>query len=187
MKDEQKELLAEIRNGAETTTQLSIEYWKEFSSFNDLQFWLVLLMLVIPLVVLFLKIDRSKMLLLGFYGLNYHVWFAYTNFAGIKLGLWEYPYAILPILPSFALDASLVPVAYMLLYQWTLNHRKNFYIYSTILSGVFAFIMKPYLVIFDFFEMYKGVNFLHLFIFYIAFFVVSKLVTNLFVKLQEKK
>ena len=144
-------------------------------------------MLVIPLVVLFLKIDRSNIFLIGFYGLNYHIWFAYTNSIGIRLGLWDYPYEILPVLPSFALDASFVPVSFMLLYQWTLNKNKNFYIYSTILSGLFAFIIKPLFVAHNLFRMFYGINYLYLFVFYIAFFVVSKLILNLFLKLHEKK
>ncbi len=187
MNDKQHELLEKMRDTAEYLSKLHIDYWKEFSSFDDGKFWIVVLMLVIPLVVLFIKIDRSKMLLLGFYGLNYHIWFAYTNSAGIRMGLWDYPYEILPVLPSFALDASLVPVSFMLLYQWTLNHNKNFYLYSTILSAVFAFIVKPILVMHHLFRMFKDINYLHLFVFYILFFVISKLITNLFLKLQQNK
>jgi hypothetical protein len=186
MGGKQKELLQEIRNMAEILTEKQIDYWKEFSSFNDLGFWIVILMLVVPLIVLLIKIDRDKMLLLGFYGLNYHVWFAYTNSAGIRLGLWEYPYEVLPILPSFALDASFVPVINMLLYQWTINTKKNFYIWSIILSGVLAFIVKPILVHFDLFRMFKGVNYLHLFLFYVAFFIISKIITNIFLMFQRK-
>jgi hypothetical protein len=185
LNDKQQELLEKIRKASEDLTQLHIDYWKEFSSFNDLKFWVVVIMLIVPLVVLFWRIDRDKMLLLGFYGLNYHIWFAYTNSAGIRLGLWEYPYEILPILPSFALDASFVPVTYMLVYQWTINHKKNFYLYSTILSAVFAFILKPILVGHHLFRMFEGINYLHLFIFYILFFIISKLITNLFLKLQK--
>lgn len=135
---------------------------------------------------MFIKIDRVKALLLGFYGLNYHVWFAYTNSAGIRLGLWEYPYKVLPILPSFALDASLVPVSYMMIYQWTLNKNKNFYLYSTLLSAGFAFVLKPILVSRGLFRMFSWVNYFYLFLFYVLFFIVSKFITNLFINLQER-
>ena len=187
MNEKQEKMLQTIREANESISKMSVEYWKLYSGFDDWQFWVVISMLIVPLIVLILKIDRSKMLLLGFYGLNYHIWFAYTNSAGIKMGLWEYPYAILPVLPSFALDASLVPVSYMLMYQWTINQNKNFYLYSTILSAVLAFILKPILVSHHFFRMFEFVNYLHLFLFYVAFFVVSKLITNLFLKLQENR
>lgn len=186
MNEKQEELLLKIRSTAEDLTQLQIDYWKEFSTFDDIKFWVVILMLIIPLIVLFFTIDRTNILLLGFYGLNYHIWFAYTNSAGIRMGLWEYPYEVLPILPSFALDASFVPVAYMLVYQWTLKHKKNFYLYSTILSAIFAFVLKPILVMHNFFRMFYGINYLYLFLFYIAFFLVSKIITNIFLRLQNR-
>jgi hypothetical protein len=182
----QEVLLAEIREQARRAYELGIDYWKEYSSINDLQFWIIVLMVIVPLVILLFKIDTKNTLLLAFYGLNYHVWFAYTNSAGIKMGLWEYPFELLPILPSFALDASLVPVCYMLVYQWTLNHKKSFYFYSTLLSGILAFVFKPILVYFNFFRMFDGINYLHLFLFYIGFFLVSKGVTNIFLKIQKK-
>ena len=185
MTEKQEKMLQTIRNANENISKMAVEHWKLYSSLDDWQFWIVITMLIVPLIVLFLKIDRSKMLLLGFYGLNYHIWFAYTNSAGIRMGLWEYPYEILPVLPSFALDASLVPVSYMLMYQWTINHKKNFYLYSTILSAVFAFILKPILVSHNFFRMFEFVNYFYLFLFYVLFFVVSKLITNLFLKLQK--
>ncbi|RTR27613.1 hypothetical protein EKG37_19035 [Robertmurraya yapensis] len=186
MSEKQVELLDKVRVLNEELSKLNTEYWKEFSSFNDLKFWIVVLILVIPLIVLLWKIDRDKMLLLGFYGMNYHIWFAYTNSAAIRMGFIDYPYEILPILPSFALDASLVPACYMLVYQWTLNRNKNFYLYSILLSAVFAFIMKPILIMHDLFRMFKGWNYFTLFLFYVGLFIFSKVITNIFLKMQEQ-
>ncbi|MCP1158777.1 hypothetical protein ACQCVH_18050 [Bacillus infantis] len=187
MGERQREMLKDIREKAGALSSEQIEYWKEYSSFNDWQLWAVIIILIVPLILLYFKIDRSKILLLGFYGLNYHIWFAYTNSIGIRLGLWEYPYELLPVLPSFALDASFVPVMFILLYQWTLNHKKNFYLYSLLLSAVFAFVIKPILVSLDFFRMFKGVNYFHLFLCYIAFFLVAKIITNIFISMQKNR
>lgn len=187
MKENQLESLNKIRSMAEELSQLQKEYWKTFSDLGEWQFWVVVIMLIAPLIVLFMKIDRSKMLLLGFFGFNYHVWFHYVNAIGINFGLWEYPYEIVPFLPSFALDASLVPISFMLLYQWTLNHNKNIYLYSILLSAFFAFMLKPVMVTLDFFHMYKFVNYFYLFLFYVLFFVVSLLITKLFLWLQQKE
>ncbi|WP_078549247.1 CBO0543 family protein [Litchfieldia alkalitelluris] len=187
MNEKQEELLHKIRATAEELSRLHIDYWKEYSSFDDVKFWVVVFMLIVPLVILLFNIERKYALLLGFYGLNYHIWFAYTNSAGIRMGLWDYPYEILPVLPSFALDASFVPIAYMLLYQWVLKNNKNFYLYSTILSAFFAFILKPILVMHELFRMFKGINYFYLFFFYVLFFVISRGITNLFLKLQDNK
>jgi hypothetical protein len=102
------------------------------------------------------------------------------------MGLWEYPYNLVPMLPSFALDASLVPVLFILLYQWTLNHNKNKYLYPILLSAVLAFIFKPILVSLDLFRMFEWVNYIYLFIFYFAFFVVSKWIADIFIWLEKR-
>lgn len=170
----------------EELIQLNMEYWNSFSSVETWQFWLIVAVLVIPLIILFILIDKRQILLIGFYGLNIHVWIAYVDSIGLRIGLWEYPYILAPVLPSFSLDASLIPVSFMLVYQWTLNHKKNFYLYSFLLSALYAFILKPLMKYFHFFHMFKGINYIHLFIIYAAVFIASKLVTNLFLWLQSK-
>jgi hypothetical protein len=185
--DKQQEYLNKTRTMAEELSQFQKEYWQLFTDIGTWQFWVVLMSLILPLIVLFVSIDKDKALLLGFFGLNYHIWFAYVNTIGISLGVWEYPYKLVYFLPSFALDASLVPVSFMLLYQWTLNHKKNIYLYSILLSAIFAFIVKPIMVYFHFFHMFKGLNYFHLFLFYVAFFIGSKLITNLFSWLGKKR
>ncbi|MFD2761570.1 CBO0543 family protein [Lentibacillus juripiscarius] len=141
---------------------------------------------LVPLTFLFIFIDRSKMLHLGFFGINYHLWFQYVNSAGVSMGLWEYPYELTSFQPSFTLDGSIAPVAFMLVYQWTLNHGKNVFLYSLLLSALFGFVMKPMMAYFDFFHMFSGVHYFYLFLFYEAFFVVSYLITKLFLWMQRK-
>ncbi|UCZ54958.1 hypothetical protein LGQ02_09515 [Bacillus shivajii] len=187
MMKKQFEALKQIKTMVEELSNTQIEYWQSFSNLSTWQFWGVVLMLIVPLIVFFTSIDRKNILLLGFFGFNYHVWFQYVNSVGIKLGLWEYPYQLVPFLPSFVLDASLVPISFMFLYQWTLKTNKNIYLYSLLLSAFFAFIMKPIMVNFHFFHMYKGINYFHLFLFYMLFFIVSKLITNLFLWMQKKE
>src|SRR5690625_1054148 len=187
MNDNQLELLKVIRSISRELSQYQIEYWHLYSYVGMWQFWVEVLMIIIPLIILFFSIDKSKALLLGFFGLNYHVWFSYSNSIGVGLGLWEYPYHVIPFLPSFSLDAALVPVCFMLLYQWTLNHNKNIYLYSILLSSVFAFVLKPIMVKFHFIHMFNGINYFHLILFYMAYFIVSKLITNVFIWLQQKR
>lgn len=171
------------------TEQLSkaqMEYWQQFSHIETWGFKIVLLMFVLPLVYLYFAIDRKNILLLGFYGLNVHVWFSYINIAGVKQGFFAYPFELIPFIPgNLALDAALIPILFMLVYQWTINHNKNFYIYSTALSLVLAFIFKPILVNTNMFVLYKGTNYFHLFLLYCIIFLFSKLITNLFLKMQR--
>ena len=74
----------------------------------------------------------------------------------------------------------------MLLYQWTLNYKKNYYIYATGLCVFFAFLFKPALVAFGIFHIHKGVHYWYLFFAYIIVMLVSKLITNIFIHLEEE-
>lgn len=186
MKDKQENFLEIIRSTAEKLSSYRLEYWQTFQDLTMWQIWFLFLMLLVPLVVLFMYIDKRKALLLGFFGMNYHLWFSYTNTIGISLGFWEYPYQLIPFVPSFTLDGSFIPVVFMLVYQWTLNRGKNIYLYAVLLSAINAFVLKPILVQYHFFSMFKGVNYIHLFLFYLGLFMASKLITDLFVWLQRK-
>lgn len=180
MNKEQLELLNRLRTSQKEITSQWLDYWLQYSSLDTVQFWIVTLMLIGPLIVLYFKIDRSKALLLGFYGYNVHVWFSYTDTFFVRTGLISYPYQSIPITPvNFGLDVSLIPILFMLLYQWVLNHNKNYYLYATGLSLGLAFIFKPLLVAVKLITLHE-VNFLHLFIAYVGVFLVAKWITNVF-------
>jgi hypothetical protein len=164
-----------------------LNYWQDYSSLNHWQFWVALALLVIPLILLLLFMDKRKSLLLGFYGYNVHVFFTYIDTIGANNDYWFYPYKVFPILPSsFSLDASLIPVCYMFVYQWTLNRNKNYYIYMIGLSVFFALIFKPILEALRMFQIERGANFFHLLLGYLLVGVIAKLVTNFFLFLQRK-
>lgn len=163
------------------------EYWKTYSNFSTWQFWVNLVLLLLPLVALYFFIDKKRALLLGFFGLNVHIWFTYIDAFGVTQGFWIYAYKLFPVLPTnFALDVALVPVIYILVYQWTLNNNKNFYLYLVILSLFFAFVFKPLFSVLGLFEFSRGGNYFYLFLGYVAIGLISKLLTNLFIYFEKK-
>ncbi|MCT8137783.1 hypothetical protein H1D32_08450 [Anaerobacillus sp. CMMVII] len=186
MRPGQSDALSKITAMTEQLSKLQMDYWQQYSNIETWGFKIILLIFVVPLVLLYFTIDRKHILLLGFYGLNVHIWFSYINIAGVKQGFYTYPFELIPFIPgNLALDASLIPVLFILVYQWTMRHRKNFYLYSIALSLFLAFIFKPILVYVGMFVMYKGTNYFILFVLYCIIFLLSKLITNLFLKMQE--
>ncbi|OLO39051.1 hypothetical protein BTR23_10440 [Alkalihalophilus pseudofirmus] len=171
----------------EQLSQLQVEYWHSYSNLETVQFWVIfLLFFVAPLVALYFLIDRKKIFLIGFYGFNIHVWFSYIDIWGYKNGLWGYPFELIPFLPgNLSLDAALIPVLFMLVYQWTLNNNKNFYLYTFGLSVFLSFVFKPLLTLHHYFELHKGVNFFHLLLAYCVIFLISKMITNIFIKMKK--
>lgn len=167
------------------------KYWHQYSSFNDWHFWLMVILLILPLVVLYFFIDRRRMFQLGFFGYNVHVWQTYLDIASVNMGKWDYPHKLIPIFPiSFSFDASFIPVTFMLVYQWSLNHKRNFYIFVMIPAFFFAFIAKPILVALDITKAGAGGGgwkaYLTLFISHIIVAYISKWITELFQKYYEK-
>jgi hypothetical protein len=185
--ESQQNILTSLKDIQKDQTELWTSYWQQYSGFGDWQFWVLVLLFVLPLIVLFFAIDKRKALLLGFYGYNVHVFFTYVDAIGANMIKWFYPYKIFPILASsVSLDVSLVPITYMLIYQFTLNREKNYYVFMILLSSVFAFVFKPLLVAIGLFEMGIGTNYFTLFICYVVVGLIAKWITNLFVYFEKK-
>ncbi|MRX73632.1 hypothetical protein GJU40_15925 [Bacillus lacus] len=185
MTETQSNALKSIHDKQASVSGDLIQYWWDYSAFDTWQYWLLIVVFFVPLVVLFIKIDRSRALHLGFYGLNIHLWSAYFDSFGTRNGFWSYPYQTLPLLPlQFGLDSSLIPVAFILVYQWTIHKRKNYYLYGISLALIFTFILKPIMIWSNFFQFHYGANLFHLLLSYLFVMLLSKLITDLFVKME---
>jgi hypothetical protein len=181
MKEGQLSSLERLLNNQKELADNWIEYWLAYSSIGTWQFWVNVAFIIIPLIVLYFTIDRRRAFHLGFYGYSAHVLSTYIDGFATRHGFWEYPFKAIPILPiSFGLDTSLIPVVYMLVYQWTLNHKKNYYIYALLVSILFAFVFKPILSALNLFTLENGANYFHLLLLYLSGALLSKWATNLF-------
>jgi hypothetical protein len=186
MNEKQAEKFESIRQGNMDQTELITDYWMQYSNINTWQFWLLIFMFIVPLIVLYWRMERQRAFFLGFFGLNVHVWFSYFDTFGVQHGMWGYPYKFMSLLPeSITLDTSFVPVAFMLLYQWCIHNRRNFYLFGIGLCAAFSFVLKPIMVQLDLFHMYRGMNFFYLFLFYLAVFGLAIGITKLFVFLRN--
>jgi hypothetical protein len=73
----------------------------------------------------------------------------------------------------------------MLVYQWTINHQKNFFLYSVITAIIFGFGFKPLLVSLHLFVKDEWVNYFLIFLLYVTLFQLGYLLTKLFKWLQK--
>ncbi|WP_186576048.1 CBO0543 family protein [Aquibacillus kalidii] len=159
------------------------DYWRSYSDFQSWQFWVVLALFIIPLIVLFFKIDRSKIFLLVVYGYSIHVLAAYLDAFGMRKLWWDYPYVAFPQLPgSIGIDASFIPVYFMLMYQWCINKKKSYWIYATISCIGFTFIFKPLLLTINLFEM--NTSWFLLLSAYLFGAFAAKIITEIFIKIS---
>lgn len=162
------------------------EYWKDFSLFYYFEYWLMVAFLIVPIIYILFKIDKKKIFEIGFYGYSVHMIFGYVDLFGRNMGFWNYPIPVIPVLPGISLDSSFVPVTFMLVYQWTLNRKKNYYLYAILTSLVLSFGLKPVLVKLAVFRMYGNINYFHLLICYLIVIFSAKFLTDLFLWLKRK-
>ncbi|WP_235848508.1 CBO0543 family protein [Litchfieldia alkalitelluris] len=186
MTEEQGKRLNEILEEQEKVVSMWMDYWKDFSNVGTIPFWIIFLLLIIPLVVIYFKIDRTRIFQIGFYGFNIHTWFTYSDAIAMRTGFVYYPFQVIPIMPvNFALDASFVPVTFMLVYQWCINKNKNVFLYGVLTSALFSFFLKPLMAAWDLIHLDKGMNYFYLFLNYLLILTLAILITKLFIYLNH--
>ncbi|SES64748.1 hypothetical protein SAMN05216389_101237 [Oceanobacillus limi] len=130
----------EIYDTSIELNSLLISYWKEYSNFDSWQFWFVLALLIIPLIILYMVVDRSRIFEVLFFGFSVHILWTYVDVMLGSTTLFVHQYFLIPILPfALSISSSVLPVGFMLIYQYCINHEKNFYLYTIIASAIFAF------------------------------------------------
>lgn len=188
MTRDQQERLDDILSQQDQVVRMWMDYWKDFSNWETWQFWAIVLMLIVPLIIIYFAIDKNKVFQIGFYGFNIHAWFTYSDTIAMRTSHVTYPFQAIPVLPvNFALDASFVPVSFMLLYQWCINHNKNVFLYGMILSAFFAFIFKPLLVLVNLMQINKGFNYIYLFLNYVVILFLAVVITKVFTHINRKR
>lgn len=187
MSDSRIELFDKAVKLRKESTKAFADNWLDYSLYTTFEFWLLVLLFFVPLIVVIWKIDKGKIFVIGFYGYSVHLFGHYLNLIGINTGVWNYPISLIPLIPSASFDACVVPVTYMLVYQWILNKKKNYYIYIFITAMLFAFVCDPISVKLGLLKMYGNVNYLYSIGFYLSIALIAKIITNVFVKLSNKK
>ena len=173
-----------IMSDAAVTNEF-IQYWKQYSNITTWQFWVTAIAIIVFLVVLFFKIDRENIFLVGFFGFATHVIFTYADIMGMRLGYWGYPYQLIPFFPSFTLDAALIPITLMLVFQWTYRNNKNYYIFAFLAALFFGFVFKPFLTSVNLFVKYEPINYFMIFLIYIVLFIIPYWLSKGFLWMQK--
>jgi hypothetical protein len=108
------------------------------------QWWLLLVFLIVPWLIWLKVVDKSRKLEIVAVGLLIAIVTMQLDWVGYYLGFWDYPIQLLPLMPeAFAFDLSMIPVAFMLLYQYC-KTWKSYSIGLVCLSLVYSFIGEPF-------------------------------------------
>ncbi len=135
--ERERELLAEL-------VQANMERFAEYSGIFVPQWWLLLAFLFVPWIIWSRLVEEERKLEILTVGLFAALVTTLLDIVGYNLQFWDYPIQLIPLVPeAFAFDLSMVPVAYMLLYQY-LKTWKSYVIGVLCMSAVYAFIGEPF-------------------------------------------
>ncbi|AGT32068.1 hypothetical protein M493_08975 [Geobacillus genomosp. 3] len=162
-------------------------YWNDYSNVGTWQFWLIVVFLVAPVLLLVFTVDRRRILEVFFFGYTVHILWTYAYIA-LENAMYLSPrYFLTPFLP-FALNitASVLPVGFLLLYQYCTNRNKNFYAYTLLLSAVFAFGLASLEQWLGLLDLHRGLHKFHLFLIDLAIVFIAYGVTRFLVRVQAR-
>src|SRR5690625_2724206 len=154
-----KEYWEQIRNKQNELNSLLNDYWNDYSAIGTWQFWIVLTFLIVPLVILYFAVDRKRIFELFFFGYTVHILWSYTGIIIERYGFFIHTYFLAPVLPfGLTMNASALPVAFLLIYQYCTNKGKNFYLYGLLVTAIFAFGVASIEKSIGLLEFRKGMN-----------------------------
>ncbi|MCM3570626.1 hypothetical protein [Neobacillus mesonae] len=163
-----------------------VDYWIDYSLYASFEYWMELALFILPLIFLFFKIDKTKIFQIGFYGYSVHMIAHYIDIFVREMGFRNHPIPLIPFLPGFAFDSSLIPVTFMLVYQWTLNNKKNYYLFSGIAALLFSFVLNPTFVSINLLRLYGKTNYFHVFLGYVIVIIGAKFINDVFLWTERK-
>ncbi|WP_407269632.1 hypothetical protein [Radiobacillus sp. PE A8.2] len=160
-----KEYWKTIYEKNEELNALISAYWNDYSNLGTWQFWVVVSLMVLPLILLYFTVDRRRIFELFFFGYTVHLLWTYMDIVLERYGYFVHTYFLTPLFP-FALNmtASALPVGFLLVYQYATNHNKNYYLLILIASALFAFGFASIETAIGMMEFRKGMNYFYLFL-----------------------
>ncbi|GAB4074132.1 hypothetical protein GCM10028778_16350 [Barrientosiimonas marina] len=156
---------------------------------NDVLFtfnWWLLIILTLVVIFIWLKaLDTSRLLEILFVGLCIGILATILDVTGDSLSFWTYGYKVVQIItPLNPVDLAVLPVAYMLIYQWFTKWKP--YIWATIaLAAIGTFVAEPVFELLGIYHLNTW-KFIYSFPIYIAMGIGIKALTHKMMAIQRR-
>jgi hypothetical protein len=160
------------------------DLWLRHDLFS-LQWWFIIILNVLFLILLFVLIDRYRILLISLAFMIAYSIVGIADEVGSFFDAWSYPHQLIVFTHRFnAVDFAAIPAMLALVYQF-FSKWKNYWIASILVSAVISFIGIP---LFVFFGLYKieNWNYFYSFLVMILLFVLTKAISDFVGKKAEK-
>ena len=136
-------LFHQITNTQNKLTLLRIKHWSHYE-FLKPQWWLLVFVLLVPWFIWWKIVDRKRLQEIFLYGIMSSFVIIVLDAAGVELGLWGYAFKAIPLYNRcLAIDAGMLPVIFMIVYQCCKDWKKFILVHLT-LAAIFAFVLEPF-------------------------------------------
>ncbi|WP_407870695.1 CBO0543 family protein [Paenibacillus sp. P36] len=160
---------------------LKINFWIQYDLFK-LHWWILLIVTILPWLIWWKYVDRSKFNILITYGLLWMILSILLDDIGIALGLWQYPLELFSFVPPlFPADITILPITYMLIFQY-FPKKSSFLIATLSSASLFSYIIEP---IFISFNLYRPSNNWKHYYTLIVIIILSYTIKWITIKLQD--
>jgi len=147
-----RELLEQIAAAHSLYLQLSYDYWIGHSLYTW-QWWLLVVIMIIPWYFWWRLVDRKRLLEISCYGFMTFVAVLGSDATGVAYDCWQYPIRLAPKFPHILpVDTTLLPIIFMLVYQ-SFAKWKDFIIATVIMAAILAFVAEPLAIWMGVYEM----------------------------------
>ena len=185
MKEQQ--LYEKIYEQREQLNNLIGEYWRNYTGYDTWYFWFNLAALLIPLIILYFKIDKKRIFEISFFGYTAHILWSNIDTILSTNNYLVHTHSLSYLLPAgITMTAVIIPVLFMFIYQYCTNNGKNFYFYIIIISLLLGLGFGSISQKLELFKMHKGMNLFYLVLIDIAVAYISYWFTKLFLKISGK-
>jgi hypothetical protein len=184
----EKEILQTIYDLKEKLSDLRVEHWLKYSNWETWYFWFNIMSIIVPLVILYFKLERKRLFEICFFGFIVHVTWSNIDSILSSNNYLIHPHGFTHFFPmGITVTAVVLPVFFMLLYQYCTNKgEKYFYLYTIILSAFFAYGFGYWSKEVELLKMYKGMKLTYLFLIDILVAYIAYWVTKLFIVIKNQ-
>ncbi|WP_334073494.1 MULTISPECIES: CBO0543 family protein [Paenibacillus] len=135
----------EIERLRKQLADLEQQFWLNHVLFS-MQWWILLATFIVPWVIWWMAVDKRNIRTILLYGLVIMTLINIMDHTGLQLMLWSYEYKLTPLIPILSpANLSLLPVLYMLMYQYFRSWR-SFITAHIASAAVISFVGEPMFV-----------------------------------------
>lgn len=165
-------------------TQMRIENWLG-EGLGSWRWWTLVILLIFPWFPWFKLAHKKQLSELTLFGLIVMILAITLDELGFELSLWNYPVDVIPLLPRLSsVDYAVVPVIYMLIYQY-FPTWKSFFWTLAVVSAVFSFVVEPIIAYLGFYVLIKWLH-CYSFIIYIIMGSLARWIARKIIDITQK-